>query len=697
MTTTTAAAIPDRTASTRAASGVRKEIQALRALAVLGVLVYHLWPNRLPGGFVGVDVFFVVSGYLISDHLLREYYRTGGIGLLRFWARRVRRLLPASLLVLLVTTIAVWVWVPDSRWAQFGSEVIASALYVENWALAAQSVDYMALSNAKSPVQHFWSLGVEEQFYVVWPLLILLAIALAARMRSAPERAFWVVLSVVTVLSLAFSIYATFAQPSVAYFSTFTRAWEFGFGALLALLLRRFARPFPNWLAVVGSWSGFAMIAAAMIAFTASTPFPGYTALLPVVGTTLVIACGSPAQRLAPTRLFSLRPVQFIGDVSYGTYLWHWPLIVLLPYALGVPLTTPVLIGVLLASVALGWASKIFIEDPVRTHSLVSGTRTRWSFIGAAIAMAIVVAAALPLATYRVTPPSVPGAMPDCYGANAMVDTTCGPAGEIPLTARLSSFAIDVPPEDIRACELPTTAGDFRRCDFGDLAGPGPHVALIGDSHATRITEALREVTLAEGGSLSTYLVAGCSMMARELTGSAWGFEDVYAAQCLDVTTRIHDAVAGDPDIDTVILTNRTRLYITDEQAYHPLTAQMVDDSIGRLQAAGKRVIVLKDPPEMNAIPPQGSASAADCLSQASAPEDCTLPSSDARFADPMSAAAATSGVEVVDVDDAFCTQDRCLTRIGGLVVYSDDNHLTRSFALSLVGILADRLALSTS
>jgi peptidoglycan/LPS O-acetylase OafA/YrhL len=692
--TVTHLARPRRSADARADSRVRREIQALRALAVLGVLLFHLWPGRLPGGFVGVDVFFVVSGYLISDHLLREYERAGTISLPRFWARRIRRLLPASLLVLLVTAFAVWLWVPDTRWAQFGSEVIASALYVENWALAAQSVDYMALSNAKSPVQHFWSLGVEEQFYVLWPLLILAAVAIATIARAASGRVIMTVLAVVTAASLVFSIASTVAEPTVAYFSTFTRAWEFGFGALLAVFLRRVPRPLTEPLAAASSWVGFGMIIFAMITFSGATPFPSYTALIPVIGTVLVIVSGSPKMRAAPTALFSLKPIQFVGDVSYGTYLWHWPLIVLLPYVLGVPLSLPLAVGVLAASVALGWASKALVEDPVRTHPLVSRSKPRWSFVAAGVAMAVVVAAAMPLATFRLTPPAVPAssAQPDCFGANAMLDEACGPVEEIPLTSSLSSFAIDLPPEDVLACELPTTAGDFRRCDFGDVFANGPHVALIGDSHGTRFVEPLREVILAAGGSLSTFLVSGCSLMSRQLTGSAWGFEEVYAGQCRDLTSRIHDTVAADPDIDTVILTDRTRLYVTDQQEFHPLTADMVVESIERLQAAGKNVVVLEDPPEMNAVPPQGGGSAADCLSRAAAPEECSLPRSEAEFADPMAAAATLTGATALDLDDVFCTAQRCLSQIGGVVVYSDDNHMSRSFALSLVETLAERL-----
>lgn len=370
----------------RQLAAVRTEIQALRALAVLSVLLFHLWPTRLPGGFVGVDVFFVVSGFLITAHLLKEQTSTGRIGLGRFWARRARRLLPASMLVLLVTATGVYLLVPPSRWPQFGGEIIASALYGENWVLAWQAVDYMALSNVKSPTQHFWTLGVEEQFYIVWPLLLVL-LALLSRRLPTRRRLDVTLLGLVLVVlgSLAHSVAFTAASQSMAYFFTTTRVWEFGFGALLAALAARgtLATPGPR-TATALSWTGIALIVVAVLSFGPETPFPSFTALLPVVGTSLVILAGAPRARLSPAPLMGMRPVQFLGDVSYGVYLWHWPMIVLIPYALGRDMAAPERFGVLAASIALGWASKAFVEDPVRTGRISARLRSRWTFVAVA-------------------------------------------------------------------------------------------------------------------------------------------------------------------------------------------------------------------------------------------------------------------------------------------------------------------------
>src|SRR3954471_22483425 len=213
------------------ASRTRPEIQALRAIAVGIVVVYHFWPELLPGGFVGVDVFFVISGFLITSQLLREVDRTGWISMSGFWARRARRILPPALFVLLFCAVATILFVPLNYWQQFFDELRASSTYGQNWHLAAAAVNYFSASDAPSPVQHFWSLSAEEQFYVVWPLMILL-IAAVTRVRVMPagRRSIGLVIGIVTFASLVYGIHRTAADPAAAYFVTPARGWEFGVG-----------------------------------------------------------------------------------------------------------------------------------------------------------------------------------------------------------------------------------------------------------------------------------------------------------------------------------------------------------------------------------------------------------------------------------------------------------------------------------
>lgn len=671
---------------------MRPEIQALRALAVIGVLLFHLWPQRLTGGYVGVDVFFVVSGFLITDHLVREYERRGRVDLPSFWARRARRLLPASLLVLALTAVAVYLWIPVVRWAQFGWEIIAGAFYVENWALASQSVDYMATSNAKSPVQHFWTLGVEEQFYLVWPIVLALAAVVAVRAGRRGARGMaWAVGGIVAA-SFVYSVVFTWASPSIAYYSTFTRAWEFGAGALLAMALRRHAVPFRPAVATVLSWLGFALIAATMVVYSGATPFPSYTALVPVVGTALVIASGAPRARLSPTPLMAWRPVQFVGDVSYGVYLWHWPLIVLIPYITGHPLTTLECLAILAVSLVLGWASKRFVEDPVRSLPALSRGRARRSLLGALTAMIAVTALALPLALYTVpAPPRTADEPPNCWGAAAMTDPACGPADAIDLVSPAAAFAADLPSDTVRACEITVELATFRRCDLAAGEPGARHVALVGDSHATRWVEAFERAAEDDGFALSTYLVSGCPLVSAEPLGGVWGYDPVGAQLCPQPTSAVLADITADPAITDVVLTNRTRLYLSGSESDHPLTPAPVAATIRTLQAAGKNVIVLADYPEIRKVPQQGGGSAIDCLSLRDT-SGCWMPRADADFTDPMRQAAQSAGAPVIDLTDQFCDADRCLWQIGGLVVYTDDNHLTRSFSASLAPALSAAL-----
>ncbi len=659
----------------------------------MGVLLFHLWPLRLPGGFVGVDVFFVVSGFLITDHLAREFAVHGTISLPAFWARRARRLLPASLLVLAVTAIAVWVSVPLARWAQLGSEIIASTLYIENWALATQSVDYMALSNVKSPTQQFWTLSVEEQFYLAWPILLIAGWWVARRLGRDGTTGITVAIAVITAVSFTASVLTTATSPDIAYFSTFTRAWEFGAGALLALTLRRNSHTFPHTARTLISWGGLAAIAIAMLVYGPATPFPSYTAALPVVGTIMVVAAGTAAARLSPIRMLSWRPIQFVGDISYGVYLWHWPLIILVPFSTGHALTTIEKIAVLAASLALGGASKFLVEDPARTSRWLSRSRPRRSLLAAAGAMALVCATALPLATATVPPPpEVSEATQPCVGAESMASKSCGDPLYIRLQAPVESFPADLPSEAVRACERSVESQEYVRCDVVDAEPGATRIALVGDSHATRWVEAFERAAASSGHGLSTFLVSGCPLISREPLGSAWGFDPVGSQLCPVLTDAVLSEVASDPTITDVVFVNRTRLYLSDDPELHPLTPDMVADSVAELESIGKNVIVLAAPPELNAVPAQGAASAADCLAVHLDADGCTLPRAASEFSDPMRAGAEAAGGGVLDLTDVFCTETRCLSQIGGLVVYTDDNHLTRSFAASTSRILTQRL-----
>ncbi|WP_139416363.1 acyltransferase family protein [Agromyces laixinhei] len=349
-----------------ARSTVRPEIQALRALAVGAVVLHHGWPAVAPAGYMGVDVFFVVSGFLITGLLLRNAETRGKISLGTFYRRRARRILPAAVAVLAAVSVLTIALVPRREWRSWFSEVVASAVYFENWQLAIDSQIPRHSDLESTPVQHFWSLSVEEQFYLFWPLLMIVAIWAAARSGVGSRRVLLILLGAVTAASFVHCLVLTAQNSDLAYFSTFTRTWEFGVGGLLALVAATPLRDRNGWRAAV-SLAGLVLIAVPIVTFRSPELFPGAIVLVPVVGTLAVIWAGMPQVVWSPTRLAALRPVQWMGDVSYSLYLWHWPIFMFVPYLTGVP--SPWWLMVLLVGVSflVAGLSKRYIEDPFRT------------------------------------------------------------------------------------------------------------------------------------------------------------------------------------------------------------------------------------------------------------------------------------------------------------------------------------------
>jgi peptidoglycan/LPS O-acetylase OafA/YrhL len=657
---------------------VKPEIQALRAVAVGAVVIFHFWPARLPGAYAGVDVFFVISGYLIIGSLLREVRDTGRVRLVDFWARRARRLIPASLVTLLAVTLGVVMWVPRVSWIPFIHEIGAAAVYALNWVLAANSVDYLASQNAPSPVQHFWSLSVEEQFYIAWPLLIVVTLALVVRLRPATrQRVLMVVLVAIVAASAVFSVIATNASQPSAYFFTTTRAWEFGAGGILAAVLERTPSIRPALAAALG-WGGIAAIGASFVAFNAQTAFPGWVAWLPVGGSLMVIAGGLPTPRWSLSLLFRLRPVQWVGDISYSLYLWHWPLIVIAPLALHRELGTTSRVGLLIVALAIAWASKTWIEDPFRRSARL---RRRGPWFAA---VATVVITAIALTGSLVWTGSMESAVAQakkealhtvtadgsCLGSDAFgpqrVRTCLRPFAVTALTdPAVAATDIGRGVQVADKCKQTGEDSAVIACRFGAAVHPVHHVALIGDSHAGVLLEPLH----ASG-------VRSCT---------DWG------------ASAIRD-IAADPTIDVVVFSNFTRHYdVSDVGSLgRPVNEQDFRSAWSSLIRAGKKVVVIRDTPDAgNSLAPQCIAEhLADYDPCATPKAVAVVPASD----DPQwSAVLATPAVTGIDLTDDFCDADVCHTVIGGLIVYFDSHHLTATFARTLAPYLGEQISRAIS
>ncbi|SDC05737.1 Peptidoglycan/LPS O-acetylase OafA/YrhL, contains acyltransferase and SGNH-hydrolase domains [Geodermatophilus telluris] len=674
------------------------EVQALRALAVLLVVVYHLWPNRLTGGYVGVDVFFVISGFLITSHLRREVERTGTLSLRAFYARRARRLLPAALLVLLVTALASGLLLPVSRWAATAGDVLASTFYVQNWALAGRAVDYSASQDAASVVQHYWSLSVEEQFYAGWPLLVLALVWLAGRTRSG-RPLLLPGIAVVTAASLAWSVYWTATEPAAAYFQTPTRVWELGVGAVLALGLSgaraQALLASGPMVPVVLRWAGFAAIAVAAVTLSSASPFPGYLALLPVLGTAAVIAAGDTGPRDPSSRLVSLAPTQFVGDVSYAVYLWHWPLIVLAPFALARPLTTVDKLAVLAASLLLAWGTRQLVEQPAQqwrrlrrplvvgvctvvAMALVSGVAA-WQYHRVDVAQA---AARDELAAAQEDP---------CFGAGSLAPgaTGCGDVFGPPASLVLPED--DAPWFRDPACR-PTRGGPsdtdlgVKTCRFGTDA-PTRRVALVGDSHAEHWRGAVHEIARQQGWELVEIFRGACPVTeARVLAFQGDGTD---TEGCARWGGQVTDWLTSH-DVDAVVTTSFTTAFTFAGEDSLEAGAQGFAATWTAWLDAGLEVDVLRD------VPTTGLPHVPECLqAHPDDPRECSRPRDEAVVPDAATLAAeriAAPGLHLVDLTDYFCDETTCYTAIGGAVVYFDANHLTAQYSRSLAPFLFEEL-----
>ncbi|MEJ1155622.1 acyltransferase family protein [Microbacterium marmarense] len=657
-------------------------VQGLRAIAVLCVVLYHFWPGRLTGGYVGVDIFFVISGFLITAHLMRELTATGTVRLGQFWARRARRLLPASLLVLLFSALVAMspYLTPTSALPNEVREILASTFYVENWYLAINSADYLNHSGDPTTVQHYWSLSLEEQFYVMWPLLMLLAAWIGVKWFSGARRkAVIVTLAVISLASFVFCVVFTLTDPAPAYFVTFGRMWQFGVGAMIALVpWLRVKHPLASF--VLG-WAGLVAILYAAVQFDGQTPFPGYMAAIPTLGAAAVIAASNTERWWYPTRVLAIRPAQFIGDISYSLYLWHWPLIIIAPSVPFWGLTIYHRLALLVLCFVLAWLTKRFVEDPARRWKVLTSRPPRvtlFSSLGAMLLVAVVAVAA-----WGVNAPAYAAGVrgleelrddpPTCFGAAVVLDEACGDVdfGDAVLPA--PGFAgVDRPADE--QCFVQLTDSRPVSCTFGSDDPEAPRVALVGDSHAYQLLSTFQQLAEANGWQLVTWFKGACPWNTTPLSTPG-----AFGEACTQWRDEVRAAIT-DADLDAVF---------TAAIATTPYSAQGFDSSydaaVSGYQEAwsevldeGTPVITVVDNPVWETDPNKclRTRDAATCVG---ARDDVLVQD------DPLrGAAGGIEGVTLLDFTDVFCGPEVCSTVVGGANIYRDQDHLTVTFANSL-------------
>ncbi|MCL3817438.1 acyltransferase family protein [Aeromicrobium wangtongii] len=671
----------------------RPDIHGMRAVAVTLVVLYHCGVPVVRGGYVGVDVFFVISGFLITGHLVAEIDRTGTVSIPGFYARRIRRLLPPALIVIAATVVVARVWGPLLQSTRTAHDGLFAAFYAMNYRLAGQGIDYQQGDAAPSPLQHFWSLAVEEQFYLFWPLLVL-GFAMLTR-RASPVVRRWLLglaLAGVIAYSLHESVVLTQANGPLAYYGLQTRAWELGVGAMLAVLLPVIARA-PRSLDVAATWTGMAMILGAAVIFDDATAFPGSLAAVPVAGAALVVGGGTLGSPRGVVRMLRGRITQFIGHVSYGWYLWHWPVLMLAPGVFGKELTTLENVEVCLLALWFATLSFLLVEQPaLRLHLAFR----RWLGIGLLMS-AIVAATSLGAVALG---PSVQGdgarAVSLSVASEAALDAELDTAldvREVPanLTPTVARADADVPPTSKDGCHLSFLEVTQPPCVYGDPAGTTT-VLLFGDSHAEQWFGALETIARARHWRLVSWTKAACPLADVTIDNERLGRPFTECDEWRSTTLRAVERLAPD-----VIVTSQA-----DSLVGHDFSssrwATATARTLRRLSDATPQLVFLGDTPRAPMDVPGCVADHLDDARQCTVPSDAGLPAPDGSYAYlPPRHAAVRRAVETVeltrvDTQPWFCRGTKCPPVVGDTLVYRDDSHMTQAYGRVLSPVLGEVL-----
>ncbi|GAA4869386.1 acyltransferase family protein [Serinicoccus chungangensis] len=660
----------------------RRELHGLRGLAIALVVVFHVFGDGRVSG--GIDVFLAISGFLFTGMLAREAVRTGGrVDLGRYLGRILRRLLPTAVLVLAATWLAGRLLLPETRWVQLGREVRASLTYVENWELIASQLGYGAAGASTSPLQHFWSMSVQGQFYLLWPVVVVLGVLLARGLRVGPRAVLLAVVGAVGVGSFGYAAWLHHADQQVAYLHTGARLWEPALGGVVALLALD-AR-LPRALRLLLGWAGVGLVASSGLVLDGGALFPGPAALWPVGGFALVMAAGTTGSRWGADRWLSGRLLGWVGDIAYPLFLWHWPVVVYTLVVTGkerLDLADGAL--VIAASLLLAQLTHTLVEGPVTASPM----RRPWLVVGVG-ALVVAVGAGLVggwtatlVREREVALAQAAQDSPDHPGAAALHEPGFGNTGATPVPALAAA------PQDnadvygqgcIQGHEDTAAASEVLVCPGTD-PGAEHTVVVTGGSHVVQFVPALEVAAEQQGWNLVVVSRSGC-----HLTTNTGGYPErtdaVPTDSCVAWNTGFLETVEElDPD---AVVTLGTTTQPGSEQVSRGFVE--VWRELGR---RGIDVIGLRDTARMPQDVP-------DCLAEhPDEPQACAMPRDPAyRDTAPyLGRDDLPANISFVDVVDQICTERTCPAVAGDVVVYSDHSHVTATYMRTLAPALDARL-----
>jgi len=670
-------------------SGIRNDVDGLRAIAVFLVIAYHVGLGLFGGGFVGVDIFFVISGFVITRQLYKEVGRTGRVSLVAFYARRAKRLLPAASVVLAGSAVMTWLFLPKIRWQNDGGDIFSAAFYYINWHLIGRSVNYLAEDQPPSVVQHFWSLAIEEQFYLIWPFVILAALWFSLRFRSHRGLSLVGGLAVIAVPSFLYNLYLTDHNPARSYFDTGVRIWEFAIGAAVALLAARLNK-MPPLLGLLISWGGLAMLLVSGVFYDDSMNWPGSAALVPTVGAGLLIAGGVAAGRAGPVSLLGTRPMLFLGHLSYSLYLWHWPLIIVAQDHYGTShLSTRVALLLVVLPIVPAYLTYRLVENPFRYSRLMSTNKRVAYSVGLNASLIGGVAGLALIAGFAQASNAAPRNVTDTPGAASLGQSTGSTT--IPVDNRPGHENYDAifpnplkAPEDVPAlyaagCQIAVPVTEPKTCRYGSSTA-GTTVAVVGDSKAAQWVPAFQALAKQNDWRVITYTKSACAFatITTALDGKP------YQA-CRDWTDNVIKAlVKTKPDYVVTTSLRGTGIVGTKNGKLQISKSAMIDalaNTWTTLERAGIKVISLADTP-------QPGKQVYTCVSEHEKNyfSACTYDrAKGVRLSNlgVQSAAAKKAHVPFIDMTPYLCPpayKNACPPVIGNVMIYRQGSHITKTY-----------------
>ena len=645
-------------------SKFRPEIEGLRVVAALLVAIYHIWFNRVSGG---VDVFFVISGFLITTSIISTINRTGEFKFLPYVTKLLKRLLPSVLFILAVVLILSTFLLPESILGKTIREVVASMFFYQNWQLAISSTDYLDATQMKSPVEHFWALSIQGQFYLIWFVLFSFILWIMNKYQiKSIKTVINSILGVLFVTSLSYSIYLTEVNQPWAYFITMTRVWEFALGSLLCINLS--AIRVPKWIAVIIGWLGLVGLIATGILFNVSQMFPGYIALWPMTCALFIVLSGTQDTRFGLKRFLGSKPMVKLGGIAFGIYLWHWVLLEF--YRYNVQQTPGLLMGslIIVSSIALSYLMTEWIEKPIRTATI---NRIAFKKLGTMMGINILLIGSLLGMSYMQEQELKKQVNSDRYPGAMAIENALNVPKEDPFPSYANVFN-DLPLVHTDGSNQGLKETDVKVGEYGKKKGYKATIALVGSSHSEQWFGALHEA------------VKGTDIRLINLTRSGTRFSTGYEPDSLKGTWNQNVLnYLKDADVD-LIISHVTAADASKDRIHQ----QMIDQMQFVKDEYGIDGLALRDNPryDFNVLEALETSSIGDTTKKMNNQDNQTDEAFWKNFEK------TNKSLYKMDLTRYFHVKGEYRPVIGNVVIYRDNSHMTNTYAKSFGPLFKEKI-----